>query len=141
MKWHNLTSKQIRILYDISYVFEQLFASNSTSTDNLTPLIAKFFDSTPGFYIGPNNKENRNEAKKYLGYCLFQQANKTNRCYWFIKHLRNSFAHARIIRDSKQYFVDIKLGKRQFLCHFSREMFEQLLNCIENQTNEIKKVN
>ena len=47
-------------------------------------------------------------------------------------HIRNAFSHGKIFRDNKNKEIEIKLGKRTFLCSFSNEIFEKLKEGIDN---------
>lgn len=118
---HNLKSCEIRKLYDILYKYEKRLKSKKKNSEVLIPDLMTFLSSND-IYLGVLNRNVTVQAKRHAGYFLYKQSNDFNKCYWLIKHIRDTFAHGGIERKStsiifkeKQRTLDGKIPDRLFM--------------------------
>ena len=90
--YHNLQSAEIRQMYDLLYKYEHKL-SMLKQKDAISIANLDNFLQTNDIYIDIINKANEMKVVTHNGYILFSQAQKAERDYWFIRHLRNAFAH------------------------------------------------
>lgn len=127
-KRHNLKSKEIRQLYDLLYKYENEFHKYNNTTDTFAPALASFLDDAKAdIYLGTINKANQKEALNHTGYFLYKQSNDPNRCYWLIRHLRDTFAHGGIIRHKKGKYIKFKERQRTLEGYLPDVLFTHFL--------------
>jgi len=98
---HNLTSAEIRKMYDFLYKFEKKIKDTQQKDAVVIPNL-DVFCQTNDIYNNCNNKSNRVEANKHQGYFLYREFSQQNGVYHFIRHIRNAIAHGSVIYKEKE---------------------------------------
>lgn len=118
---HHLQSAEIRQMYDLLYKYERRL-DTIKQKDSISIADLDIFLQTNDIYIDVINKANEIKAVTHNGYILFGQAQKAERDYWLIRHLRNAFAHGFVEFNKKNGRVCFKDGKKKIKCEIPRQL-------------------
>ncbi len=129
---HNLTSQEIRRMYDLLYKYQHVIKHAEDKSQIVVDGLPEFLKAND-VYINTPNKENISEANNHYGFFLYSNVNKDNKEYKLVYHLRNAFAHGNIHFDKKTNSVKFKIGPKTFIGAIPRELavpFFELLHKI-----------
>ena len=126
---HNLSSKEIRKMYNLLYRFEHVLHRVMDKTQIMVESLPKFQEDND-IYIDTINKENELEGKKHRGFFLYRQAKSEEKAYRLISHLRNAFAHGFVELNKKTVCVSFKDGDRKIKGELPRELVVPLIELL-----------